>query len=309
MPVQYHTIEENAQAQRLDNYLIKQLKGVPKSMIYRIIRKGNVRVNKGRKKADYKLQIGDIVRIPPAETNEVVNRDISPELTNILQQNILYEDAGLMVINKPSGLASHGGSGIALGLIEALRQLYGKDLELVHRIDRSTSGCILIAKKRSALKALQNQLTSGKIHKRYWAVLKNAWQKKQHKIDAPLFKNTNSRQHKVSVSNEGVAALSFFQPLKNIHTDDLSITVAQVVIETGRTHQIRVHAQYAGHPIVGDDKYGDEAFNAQMRKLGINRLCLHAHQLKFTNPTTGEYQTVNAPIDEKLLQKIEKIRG
>lgn len=340
MGVEYHTIDENSLTQRLDNYLIKNLKGVPKSLVYRIIRKGNVRVNKGRKKADYKLQLGDIVRIPPLQTNPKDETIVSEALSKLLRDNILYEDEGLIVLNKPSGLASHGGSGIVIGVIEAMRQLYGDSLELVHRIDRSTSGCLLIAKKRKVLIALQAQLSHGQMHKRYWALLKNSWQKKQHTIDAPLLKNTNSRQHKVSVDNAGQTAVSHFHPLKNINFQaknlkqglgvDLSVNfknditknitkdtapdeqktsvcLAQVVIETGRMHQIRVHAHYTGHAIVGDDKYGDEAFNLLMRRQGIARLCLHAQQLQFINPTTGQRQTINAPIDEALLAKINQL--
>lgn len=307
MAVEYKTIDELAHIQRLDNYLIKHLKGVPKSLIYRIIRKGNVRVNKGRKKADYKLKIGDIVRIPPIQTNAVVSKNISGELTQVLKNSIIYEDVGLLVINKPSGLASHGGSGIVLGLIEALRQLYGNSLELVHRIDRGTSGCLLIAKKRYVLKDLQMQFNTGKIHKQYWALLKNTWQKKRHTIDAPLLKNTNSRQHKVNVDNKGIDAVSHFHPLKNIVTKDYKLSLVQVVIETGRTHQIRVHSNYAGHPIVGDDRYGDEVFNLKMRRLGINRLCLHAQQLKFFNPTSQQTQVVEATLDKKFLTNINHL--
>ena len=307
MAVEYKTIDELAYQQRLDNYLIKQLKNVPKSLIYRIIRKGNVRVNKGRKKAEYKLQIGDIVRIPPIQTQEKIASVVSSGLKQLLMDNILYEDKGLMVLNKPAGLASHGGSGIALGVIEAIRQLYGNHLELVHRIDRGTSGCLLIAKKRMVLKDLQTQLTNGEIYKCYWALLKNSWQKNKHTINAPLLKNTNSRQHKVSVSNQGVRAVSHFEPMKNIVLENDSLCLTQVVIETGRMHQIRVHSQYSGHPVVGDDKYGDEDFNQQMRRLGISRLCLHAQQLNFINPSTQTQQKIIAPLDKHLADKIDKL--
>lgn len=304
MAVEFKKVDDQSTGQRLDNYLVKILKGVPKSFIYRIIRKGEVRVNKGRKKPDYKLILGDIVRIPPVQITQQAIIEPSSSLTQILINNTLYEDDDLMIVNKPSGLASHGGSGITIGLIEALRQMHNPKLELVHRIDRGTSGCILIAKKRSILLALQTQLCDHAIKKVYWALLKGAWQKKQHKIEIPLLKNTNNRNQKVSVNANGQVAISDFHPLKNIHQTHYSLCMARVVIQTGRTHQIRVHAQYANHPIIGDDKYGDFELNKQ---LGINRLCLHAHQLQFTHPKTNKYLTIEAPVDVSLLARIDAL--
>ncbi len=304
MPVVYHTINSLSVMQRLDNYLLKKLKGVPKSHIYQIIRKGSVRINKGRKKPDYKLQLNDIVRIPPIKLADKKDISVSKSLEKILADSIVYQDKGLIVINKPTGLASHGGSGIKIGLIEALRKLYGNHLELVHRLDRDTSGCLLVAKKRTVLINLQQQLQQGNIHKRYIALLKNAWQKKQYQIDAPIAKNNNN---KIIITNNGAPALSYFQPIKNIYHDNLSLALTQVIIKTGRMHQIRVHAQYVKHPIVGDDKYGDISFNSIMAKLGINRLCLHAQQLKFTNPTTKKAQQISIKLDAKLENIINKL--
>ncbi len=294
MSVIFQTIDEFAVGQRLDNYLLKHLKGVPKSHIYRVIRKGEVRVNKGRKKADYKLQIEDVVRIPPIRVAEPRSGKISDSLKKLLTESILYEDKGLLVINKPSGLAVHGGSGIEVGVIEALREMFNTPVELVHRIDRATSGVLLIAKKRSVLKDLHTQLVQHQMEKRYTALVKGTWSKKRHTIDAPLYQNSRC----TVVDVKGKEALSHFQPLKNF--DSIDAALVEVLIETGRMHQIRVHAQYAGHPLAGDDKYGDREFDRKLHAQGLKRLFLHAHQLTFTNPSTEEIQTVKAPLSVEL---------
>ena len=303
MAVKFHTIDEAAQGQRLDNYLLKHLKGVPKSHIYRVIRKGEVRVNKGRKKSDYKLKIGDIVRIPPIRTAEQTPTKVSDSLSQLLQNAILFEDKGLLAINKPSGLAVHGGSGINTGAIEALRVLYNQPLELVHRLDRATSGVLLIAKKRSVLKDLHEQLSTHQMEKRYTALVQHTWRKKRHTIDAPLAQNSRA----VVVDNQGKPSVSHFQPLKNFDQADFSASLVEVLIETGRMHQIRAHAKYAGHPLAGDDKYGDTEFNQQVQDKGLNRLFLHAHRLTFTNPSSGELQTIKAPLSEELQDFLERL--
>lgn len=294
MSVQFKTVDEFAVGQRLDNYLLKHLKGVPKSHIYRVIRKGEVRVNKGRKKADYKLQIDDVVRIPPIRVAESKPNKTSDSLKKLLTESILYEDKGLLVLNKPSGLAVHGGSGIDVGVIEALRDMFNTPVELVHRIDRATSGVLLIAKKRSVLKNLHEQLVQHHMEKRYTALVKGAWSKKRHSIDAPLYQNSRC----TVVDAKGKEALSHFQPIKNF--DGIDASLVEVLIETGRMHQIRVHAQYAGHPLACDDKYGDREFDRKLHAQGLRRLFLHAHQLTFTNPSTGEIQTVKAPLSAEL---------
>ncbi len=294
MSVIFQTIDEFAVGQRLDNYLLKHLKGVPKSHIYRVIRKGEVRVNKGRKKADYKLQIEDVVRIPPIRVAEPRSGKTSDSLKKLLTESILYEDKGLLVINKPSGLAVHGGSGIEVGVIEALREMFNTPVELVHRIDRVTSGVLLIAKKRSVLKDLHTQLVQHQMEKRYTALVKGTWSKKRHTIDAPLYQNSRC----MVVDVKGKEALSHFQPLKNF--DSIDAALVEVLIETGRMHQIRVHAQYVGHPLAGDDKYGDREFDRKLHAQGLKRLFLHAHQLTFTNPSTEEIQTVKAPLSVEL---------
>ena len=297
------TVDEFSIGQRLDNYLLKQLKGVPKSHIYRIIRKGEVRVNKGRKKAEYKLQLEDIVRIPPIRTASEKVIKPSDNLIDVLNQSILYEDNGLMILNKHHGMAVHGGSNVSIGLIEALKAKYKQPIELVHRLDRSTSGCLILAKKRSVLKALHEQLVQHQMEKRYIALVKNSWSKKRHTIDAPIYQNS---RYSV-IDAKGKQAVSHFHPLKNFQKDDFSASLVEVVIETGRTHQIRVHAKYADHPIAQDDKYGDQLFDKLMKEKGLNRLFLHAKSITFTNPTTNEIQKVVAPLPIELENFLNKL--
>ena len=297
------TVDEFSIGQRLDNYLLKQLKGVPKSHIYRIIRKGEVRVNKGRKKAEYRLQLEDIVRIPPIRTASEKVIKPSDNLIDVLNQSILYEDNGLMILNKHHGMAVHGGSNVSVGLIEALKTKYKQPIELVHRLDRSTSGCLILAKKRSVLKALHEQLVQHQMEKRYIALVKNSWSKKRHTIDAPIYQNS---RYSV-IDAKGKQAVSHFHPLKNFQKDDFSASLVEVVIETGRTHQIRVHAKYADHPIAQDDKYGDQLFDKLMKEKGLNRLFLHAKSITFTNPTTNEIQKVVAPLPIELEDFLNKL--
>ena len=297
------TVDEFSIGQRLDNYLLKQLKGVPRSHIYRIIRKGEVRVNKGRKKAEYKLQPEDIVRIPPIKTASEKVIKPSDNLIDVLNQSILYEDNGLMILNKHHGMAVHGGSNVSVGLIEALKTKYKQPIELVHRLDRSTSGCLILAKKRSVLKALHEQLVQHQMEKRYIALVNNSWSKKRHTIDAPIYQNS---RYSV-IDAKGKQAVSHFHPLKNFQKDDFSASLVEVVIETGRTHQIRVHAKYADHPIAQDDKYGDQLFDKLMKEKGLNRLFLHAKSITFTNPTTNEIQKVVAPLPIELEDFLNKL--
>ena len=297
------TVDDFSVGQRLDNYLIKQLKGVPRSRIYRIIRKGEVRVNKGRKKADYKLKAEDLIRIPPIRTS--TEKEIKPSqgLLKTLENSVLYEDKGLLIINKIHGMAVHGGSGISVGIIEALKSQYKEPIELVHRLDRSTSGCLLLAKKRSVLKSLHEQLVSHQLEKRYTALVKDTWSKKKHTIDAPIYQNS---RYSV-IDSKGKDSLSHFHPIKNFELGDFNASLVEVSIETGRTHQIRVHAKFAGHPVAQDDKYGDGDFDQFMKKKGLNRLFLHAKTLTFTNPLTNEIQKVNAPLPDDLETFLKKL--
>lgn len=297
------TVDDFSVGQRLDNYLIKLLKGVPKSRIYRIIRKGEVRVNKGRKKADYKLKAEDLIRIPPIRTS--TEKEIKPSqgLLKSLENAVLYEDKGMLIINKIHGMSVHGGSGISVGIIEALKSQYKEPIELVHRLDRATSGCLILAKKRSVLKSLHAQLVNHQLEKRYTALVKDTWSKKRHTIDAPIYQNS---RYSV-IDSKGKDSLSHFHPIKNFELGEFNASLVEVSIETGRTHQIRVHAKFAGHPVAQDDKYGDRDFDQFMKKKGLNRLFLHAKRLTFTNPLTNEIQKVNAPLPDDLETFLKKL--
>lgn len=303
--VRFVDIDTDAAGQRVDNFLITQLKGVPKSHIYRLLRKGEVRVNKGRVKAEYKLEAGDQVRIPPVRLAERPDVPVpSQSLTHTLENAILYEDKGLLIINKPAGLAVHGGSGVSLGLIESLRQIRPQDkfLELVHRLDRDTSGCIMIARKRSMLRHLQDLLREGKMKKTYHALVKGQWPERLTRVDAPLRKCESTGGGRiVRVDAAGKASLTLFRVLQRFA--DATLVEASPV--TGRTHQIRVHAQAAGHPLVGDDKYGDDELNRQMKSRGVNRLCLHAARLEIQLPEQEQRLCIEAPLDVALARAIE----
>ncbi len=274
-------IDAGSDGQRIDNFLLRELKGVPKSRIYNLLRRGEVRVNKGRVKAEHRLHAGDVVRIPPVRVaDEGAAPSVSAALSDRLSEAILFEDEGLIVVDKPAGLAVHGGSGVSLGLIEALRAMrpQARFLELVHRLDRDTSGCIMVAKKRSALLTLHEALRGDGIDKRYLALATGAWPRQRTRIEAPLEKNTlRSGERVVRVSTNGKPAVTEFAVLESFSI----ATLMEVAPITGRTHQIRVHAQYAGHPLAGDDKYGDNTVNARFRELGLRRLFLHAHSLSF----------------------------
>lgn len=305
------TIEVAAadEGQRIDNYLLTQLKGVPKSRIYRILRTGEVRVNSGRIKPTYRIKAGDAIRIPPIRVSEeeapARPGDRALERVNA---SILFEDKGLLIVNKPSGLAVHGGSGLSYGLIEALRALRPEApfLELGHRLDRDTSGCIVIAKKRSVLRAFHELLREGGSDKRYLALLKGCWRGGERRVEVPLLKNvTQSGERMVKVSPEGKPALTIFRPLTVFR--DATLVEAELI--TGRTHQVRVHAAHIGHPIAGDDKYGDEAFNKRMAEVGLKRLFLHASALSFTLPESGQVVSVSAPLGDELRSVLDRLEA
>ena len=303
------TISEDESGQRIDNYLLAKLKGVPKSLIYRIVRKGEVRVNKGRIKPEYKLQTGDIVRVPPVRVAEKNDASISKNLNKVaaLENQILFEDDCLIVLNKPSGIAVHGGSGLNFGVIEALRALRpeARFLELVHRLDRDTSGILLIAKKRSALRNLHEQLRVKTVQKDYLALVRGQWQSHIKVVQAPLLKNElSSGERIVRVSEQGKPSETRFS-IEERYTNATLVKASPV---TGRTHQIRVHTQYAGHPIALDDKYGDKDFDKQMSELGLNRLFLHAFSIRFEHPKNGETLRFNAPLDHKMKAILQKLR-
>lgn len=305
--VRFVTIDEAYAGQRIDNYFVTLLKGVPKSHIYRILRKGEVRVNKGRIKPTYKLKVGDVVRIPPIRVSEAksIPETLPPVLAR-LKESIIYEDKDLIVLNKPAGIAVHGGSGVSLGVIESLRVLFPlvKRLELVHRLDRATSGCLLVAKKASVLKALHEQIREDKMEKSYVTLLRGQVLEKRIKIDEPLRKFvTKSGERMVHVSPDGKESQTIFFP-KQVFDE---CTLADVKLITGRTHQIRVHSLHFKHPVAGDDKYGDEYFNGQMKAVGLKRMFLHARSLRFTHPVTGEVMNPVAPLDKQLTAVIKKL--
>ena len=308
--VQFLTISDDEAGQRIDNYLLNKLKGVPKSLISRIVRKGEVRINKGRIKPEYKLQAGDILRIPPVRISEKEQPQISNKLNKVnqLENQIIFEDDYLLAINKPSGIAVHGGSGLSFGVIEALRALRpeARFLELVHRLDRDTSGILLIAKKRSVLRHLHEQLRIKTIQKDYLALVRGQWQSHCKVVQAPLLKNElSSGERIVRVSEQGKPSETRF----SIEERYIAATLIKASPITGRTHQIRVHTQYAGHPIALDDKYGDAEFDRQMRELGLDRLFLHAFSLCFEHPKTGETLRLNAPLDGKMKNILQKLRA
>lgn len=303
-------ISEDEAGQRIDNYLVNQLKGVPKSLIYRIIRKGEVRVNKGRIKPEYKLQGGDIVRIPPVRISQKATPEVSTKLNKVsqLENQIIYEDEVLLVLNKPSGIAVHGGSGLNFGVIEALRALRpdARFLELVHRLDRDTSGILLVAKKRSSLRNLHAQLREKRVQKDYLALVRGQWQSHCKVVNAPLLKNElASGERIVRVNEQGKASETRFR----IEERYQNATLVKASPVTGRTHQIRVHTQYAGHPIALDDKYGDREFDKKMSALGLNRLFLHAFEIVFFHPRTEEKMRIKAPLDGKMKQILTKLRS
>jgi 23S rRNA pseudouridine955/2504/2580 synthase len=278
--VRYIEIQADEEGQRLDNYLIRILKGVPKSHVYRIIRGGEVRVNKKRAKPDTRLIAHDLVRIPPVRVAEAKETFVGQNLNERLMRSIIYEDERFLVVNKPSGLAVHGGSGLSLGLIEGFRKI--RDdlpyLELVHRLDKETSGCLLLAKKRSVLRALQALFESREIQKTYWALLAHPWVGKATAIvDVALEKNTLvSGERMVRVHAEGKASQTTFRLLENFH----DTCFVSAMPKTGRTHQIRVHSAHLGHPILGDDKYGESGLELNLSAIK-KRLYLHARAIQF----------------------------
>ena len=293
-------IGPNEDGQRLDNFLLRELKGVPRSRIYRLLRKGEVRLNKKRCKPSDRLAEGDQVRIPPVRVSEN-SQPIGPgqSLRALLNASILFEDDALLVIDKPSGLAVHGGSGISAGVIENLRAMRPDDrfLELVHRLDRDTSGCLILARSRAALVQLHEQLRDGGVDKYYLALTQGKWPNAVKEVNAPLQKNElNSGERIVRVQKDGKASRTYFEIVERFSDS----TLVKAKLDTGRTHQIRVHTQLTGHPILGDEKYGDKAENQRLQKMGLKRLFLHAATLSFTHPISGERITLDAPLPADL---------
>jgi 23S rRNA pseudouridine955/2504/2580 synthase len=294
-------IDDSADNQRLDNFLMARLKGVPKSRIYKLVRGGEVRINGGRVDVSYRLKLGDEVRIPPvrlAAPAQTAELRLPPSVNRLLP-HILYRDDALIALNKPAGMAVHGGSGISRGVIEQLRLELPecRYMELVHRLDRETSGVLLVALKRRALVGLHAAMRDGKIEKRYLTLVAGRWPNPVQHVKLPLHKRvTDEGEKRVTVRDEGQTAHTIFRRLQSF----ADFTLLEAELKTGRTHQIRVHTSHLGFPIAGDDKYGDFELNKRLMKQGLKRMFLHAAKLVFDHPITGEHMTVEAPLPADL---------
>lgn len=310
LEVSWLTVDEESVGQRLDNYLIRHLKGVPKTHVYRIIRSGEVRVNKGRAAADTRIEMGDVVRLPPVRiSDKVAEKAAQPAPAR--EFPLLLEDDNLMAIDKPAGVAVHGGSGVSFGVIEQLRQArpQAKLLELVHRLDRETSGILLVAKKRSALKHLQDQFRERETGKTYMALVQGSWPEKLKVIDSALHKfllPDGERRVKVTTPDDpdGMRSITLVKVAERL----MGCTLLEVTIKTGRTHQIRVHLASAGHPIAGDDKYGDFEWNKSLSKQGFKRMFLHAWRLQFTHPVSGQRVELKSAMPTELQSFVQHVK-
>jgi 23S rRNA pseudouridine955/2504/2580 synthase len=306
-PVTLRSITADEAGQRIDNFLMRHFKTVPRSRVYRLLRKGEVRVNRKRVDAEYRIQEGDEVRLPPVriETGDDQRRP-SSSLVELIERAVIFQDKHLLVIDKPAGVAVHGGSGMSFGVIETLRASRPREtLELVHRLDRDTSGCLLIARDRATLTALHALIRNGGMHKTYLALVAGSWQLGTKRVDAPLA--TDNRQHgerHVRVAAAGKDSVSVFKPVQFFGP---LATLMEVDIPTGRTHQIRVHASFAGHPLLGDDKYGDRDRNAELKAHGLKRTFLHAQSVAFEWPGSGVPFHASAPLPGELAAVLDAI--
>jgi 23S rRNA pseudouridine955/2504/2580 synthase len=305
--VEHRTITADEAGQRIDNFLMRHFKTVPRSRVYRLLRKGEVRVNRKRALAEYRLAAGDELRLPPVRI-DAGDQPVRPStsLLELIEAAVIFQDKHLLVLDKPAGVAVHGGSGMSYGIIEALRASRPREtLELVHRLDRDTSGCLLVARDRATLTALHALIRHGGMHKTYLALVSGSWQLGTKRIDAPLA--TDNRQHgerHVRVAPAGKDSVSVFKPVQFFGS---LATLMEVDIPTGRTHQIRVHASFAGHPLLGDDKYGDRERNAELKLHGLKRTFLHAQAVAFEWPGTGMPFHVSAPLPAELSAVLDAI--
>jgi len=302
----WHEVEAESAGQRLDNYLTKRLKGVPKSHVYRILRSGEVRVNSRRAGPDYRVQAGDRLRLPPLRIARAAARPGPSAPRSRLAARVLFEDDALLVIDKPAGTAVHGGSGVSYGVIEQLRleRPETRFLELVHRLDRDTSGVLMLAKRRVALTALHRQLRDGEVKKSYLVLVKGSWRDSKRSINLPLQKFvTGSGERRVSVREDGLAAHTVFRLRRRWK----AYSLLEADLKTGRTHQIRVHLAHVGYPIAGDEKYGDFALNRQLARLGLKRMFLHAFKIVVRHPSTGAALTLEAPLPPELNRFLESL--
>lgn len=308
MQVSFATVTDEDSGQRLDNFLFRQFRSIPKSRIYRAMRHGEVRVNKKRVKPDQRIEVGDVIRIPPLQVpQEPAKKPVADSWLHQLENSIVFENSDLLVVNKPSGIAVHGGSGVDYGLIEAMRKLRpdSRRLELAHRLDRDTSGCTVIAKKSSILRAIHQQLRDQTVAKTYLALVRGQWPKNKIKIDAPLDRYLlQNGERRVRVGDAGKESLTRFSVVESF----ADATLIQAMPITGRTHQIRVHALHAGFPLCGDDKYGNKDDDAWMRSIGLKRLFLHASEVKFNLPNYDQPVYVQAPLPKELQKVVDYLR-
>jgi 23S rRNA pseudouridine955/2504/2580 synthase len=302
--VSWITVDDAAAGQRVDNFLLRTLKGVPKSHIYRIVRSGEVRVNKGRVGPDARLAAGDVLRIPPTRTARPTASSARSPIVVAFKLPILFEDEWLVAVDKPAGLAVHGGSRIALGLIEQLRASRpdARFLELVHRLDRETSGVLLVAKKRVALTSLHAQLRDGAIDKRYVVLVRGPWPEAKRVVDVPLHKFvTAAGERRVRIQPGGRDSVTVFRRERTFDTRVPPLVLLEAELKTGRTHQIRVHLAHLGHALAGDDKYGDFAWNRELAREGLKRMFLHAKQVSFAHPASGETVRIVSALPQELV--------
>ncbi|WP_126445528.1 RluA family pseudouridine synthase [Sulfuricystis multivorans] len=306
--VTFLQVDEDAAGQRIDNFLLKTFKGVPKSHIYRILRSGEVRVNKGRVGAERRLVPGDVIRVPPLRVPEPRSDRPTPGREFV----VVYEDDALLVIDKPAGVAVHGGSGVDFGVIEQLRRArpQARFLELAHRLDRETSGLLVIGKKRKALMRLHDLFREGGIEKRYLALVKGHWRDKLRNVRLPLHKYlTGEGERRVRVDEAGKPAHSIVRLLQQWQTPLGEFSLLEVELKSGRTHQIRVHLAHLGFPIAGDEKYGDFALNKTLQKHGLKRMFLHAASLRLPHPQSGEMLALASPLPAELENFMKRIGG
>jgi 23S rRNA pseudouridine955/2504/2580 synthase len=293
-------VGEEAAAQRIDNFLLRHLKGVPKSHVYRVLRSGEVRVNSGRVKPEYRLQAGDRVRVPPIRVSQEEKAKAKPA-----EFPVVYEDPALLIVDKPSGVAVHGGSGVSFGVIESLRasRPQAKFLELAHRLDRDTSGLLIVAQKRAALVELHRMLREGEVSKEYLTVARGQWEGAGRELRESLHKYVDAKgERRVAVHEDGKEAVTRVRVVRT----SPAFSLLQVSLLTGRTHQIRVHLAHAGHPVLGDTKYGDFELNRRLEKAGVRRLFLHASRLAFAHPLTRERIELKAPLPAEIRKFVDE---
>jgi 23S rRNA pseudouridine955/2504/2580 synthase len=308
--VNWITVGEDGAGQRIDNYLCKALRGVPKSHVYRILRSGEVRLNRRRVGPEVRVSVGDQLRIPPIRTARRAPLSVGTDTRNSAIPPLLYEDDALIALDKPSGLAVHGGSGVSHGVIERLRRdrPAAEFLELVHRLDRDTSGVLLLAKKRLALVGLHAQLRDGEVDKRYLVLVRGKWRDAMRRVSAPLESYVNDGgERRVRVDSAGREARTTLRRVRLWHHRAPPVALLEAELETGRTHQIRVHLAHLGHPLAGDPKYGDFAWNRALAKDGLKRLFLHAHRVRFRHPLTGESLLIEAPLAPELQRFVDAL--